>query len=372
MLKMKRPKAWQLLTSCLMVSGVALAVTSYPPATDIPFTKDLGGLKASLPLPVTDEVEKLTIPLRKVKTRILNPKKDPTIEPISISVPRSETGLRETAERLASPGRTSALRELLLKKMKKAGPSNRDSVKIDLESEDMRYFSLKALAKEMSREHHKVTVPTKDWDKDPQVWNEFRTQLSFMLSKEQLSRVSKKVRSGSDLILDDDLLPSFSKKMVGKYIIYKGPNCFHSSLSFFDQQLPRSPDINIKEEEGYHKAMINYDELWRVISNQFYEVDPRVGPLKYGDLLVFFQLPEGSSKNINFKWIRHTAIYLFGPYTFSKGSKSPNTPYSVKTVNEEWSTWQSMVQNLGLKVYRRQIPTADGKVPMQQRDDWIY
>lgn len=356
-----------------MVSSVAFAVTNYPQSGEIPFTKELGELKASLPLPVTDEVEKLSVPLRKVKIRILNPKKDSTIEPISISVPRSEKGIKETADKLGAPGKDSALAELLLKKLKKAGPTNNDSVKVELDPEDMKYFSLKALSKDLARDHHKVTVPTKDWGPDSSQWNEFRTQLSFMLSKEQMARVTKKVRSGSDLVLDDDLLPAFSKKMVGKYIVYKGPNCFHASLSFFDQQLPRSPDINIKEEEGYHRSMINYDELWRVISNQFYEVDPRIGPLKYGDLLVFFQVPEGGGgKSINFKWIRHTAVYLFGPYTFSKGSKSPNTPYSVKTVNEEWSTWQSMVQNLGLKVYRRQLPTADGKVHMHQRDDWIY
>ncbi|MFY7930980.1 MAG: hypothetical protein ACOVS5_19085 [Oligoflexus sp.] len=117
----------------LTVAISALAVTDLRPVT-VPFTQDLNLLRASLTLPVTDQMEKVTIPQRKLKIRAHNPKKDPTIEPLSINVPRSETGLRELVNRLAQKGKSKALQELLLEKMKKQGPSSKATVKIDLES----------------------------------------------------------------------------------------------------------------------------------------------------------------------------------------------------------------------------------------------
>jgi hypothetical protein len=347
-----------------------LAITDLRPVT-LPFTQDLNALRASLTLPVTDKVKKITIPSRKLKMRAYNPKKDETVEPISLNVPRSESGVTEMAKRLAADGKSDALQSLLLDRLKKLGPTTRPTVKVELQSDDFKLINFQALAEELSKEHHQVVVKAKDLAGEKNTWKEFRNQLSYILSREQLARINRKIRAGTDLVVDDDLLPPFAKKMAGKFIIYRGPNCFHAALAFFDQHLTRAPSVNVKEEEGYHRAMINYDELWRVINSEFYEVDPRNSPLKYGDLLVFFGVPPESPKHINFKWIRHTSIYLFGPYTFSKGSKSPNTPYSVKTLEEEWATWRSFTQNLGVKIYRRQLNVSSGRLPVK-RDDWIY
>jgi hypothetical protein len=365
----------RLAKACLMCClGVftlpVLAITDLRPVT-LPFTQDLNTMRASLTLPVTDHVQKITIPPKKLKTRAYNPKKDETIEPISLTVPRSESGVSELAKRLAAGDSSDQLQTLLFDRIKKQGPTSRATVKIELQSDDFKLINFQALSQELSKEHHQVTVKTKELAAEKDTWNEFRNQLSYILPRDQLARISKKVKNGVDLVLDDDLLPSFAKKMAGKFIIYRGPNCFHAALAFFDQHLTRAPSVNVKEEEGYHRAMINYDELWRVISSEFYEIDPRNTPLKYGDLMVFFGVPPESPKHINFKWIRHTAIYLFGPYTFSKGSKSPNTPYSVKTLEEEWSTWRALTQNLGVKIYRRQLNLSSGRLPVK-RDDWIY
>ncbi|RYZ53800.1 MAG: hypothetical protein EOP07_17170 [Proteobacteria bacterium] len=353
----------------LLLSVPAFAVTDYQ-ASEIPFTKELADFKASITPAVRDEVEKITIPPKKLKVRIVNPKNDQTIEPVAIQVPRSETGLKDFAEKLAAPGKSKDLANAFLAKIRKVGPSNKDSVRIELKPDDFSLLNLKALGKELQKENHVVTVDTREMASSGKQWDEMREQLGYILSKDQMSKVSKKVRAGTDLSLENDLLPPFPKRMSGKFIVYRGPNCFHASLSFFDQQMPKSPEINIKEEEGYHRSMINYDELWRVISNQFYEIDPRHSALKYGDLMVFFQVPESASKTINFKWIRHTSVYLFGPYTYSKGSKSPTTPYSVKTLAEEWNQWQSMVSSLGMRVYRRQT-NGEARLPIG-RDDWIY
>ena len=90
-------------------------------------------------------------------------------------------------------------------------------------------------------------------------------------------------------------------------------------------------------------------------------------------MVVFFNLPDdwNESMPVSYRWIRHTATYLFGPYTFSKGSKSPDTPYSVKTVGEEWATWLEYSRSLGVKVYRRNQKITKNKLP-EDLVDWIY
>lgn len=359
-----------LFASALGLSApLSVAVTDYEP-TFIPFTRELSEIKASLTPAVQDDLKKITIPMKKLRLRLNNPKKDLTIEPIALNVPRSESGLTAFTKRLAAPGKQALLTESLLKKIKKSGPSIKESLRIEFDTEDAPLLNLRALARELAKENHLVTLNAPDLIKDG-VWDELNDQLSFVLSDEQMAKIQKKVLAGGDLSLENDLLPPFPRRMAGKFIVYRGPNCFHASLSFFDQNLVKSPEVNIKEEQGYHRSMINYDELWRVISNQFYEIDPRNAALKYGDLIVYFQVPEISSKHIHFKWIRHTSVYLFGPYVYSKGSKSPNTPYSVKTLGEEWKVWQDLVpKSLGMRVYRRGMDL--GKRLPQGRDNWIY
>ena len=74
---------------------------------------------------------------------------------------------------------------------------------------------------------------------------------------------------------------------------------------------------------------------------------------------------------VNFKWIRHASTYLFNSYTFSKGSKSPNSPYIVGTLSDEWQTWKKFTKNLGIKVFRRNQNHVK-KRPPKDLVDWIY
>jgi len=198
-------------------------------------------------------------------------------------------------------------------------------------------------------------------------------QIRPFFGKSHRNKLMKKIRRGKPIKVSKHLLPNFAKKMIKKYIVYRGPNCFHAALAFHSPKLTSSSLINVKKEKGYHRAMINYDELWRAINHNFYEVKPDEQPLKYGDMLVFFDVPEDGEDThpINFKWIRHTATYLFGGYTFSKGSKSPNTPYTVRTLSEEWSTWKKFTKNLGIKVFRRAKHKVTRKPP-KELVDWIY
>ncbi len=163
-----------------------------------------------------------------------------------------------------------------------------------------------------------------------------------------------------------------SYRLVKKFLTSRGPNCFHAALAFQGPQLTRSPLINVKEEDGYHRAMINYDELWRALSLEFYEINPVHTPLKYGDVLVFLDVPKTAATGAtNFRWIRHAATYLFNGYTFSKGSKSPNTPYTVKTLEEEWQTWKRYSAQLGVRVYRRSFDAVPA-MPPKDMNEWLY
>lgn len=118
--------------------------------------------------------------------------------------------------------------------------------------------------------------------------------------------------------------------------------------------------------------MINNDELWRTLELGFYEVDARTTPLAYGDVIVFIEPPKGAQKTaISYRDVKHTATYLFGRYVFSKGSKSPNTPYTVKTLKDEWDTWVHISKNIGIKVFRRSSVHAT-TAPGQDSRDWLY
>jgi len=158
---------------------------------------------------------------------------------------------------------------------------------------------------------------------------------------------------------------------VGLHTIFKGPNCFHAALSFQSPLLASSNLINVRQEPGYHRDMINYDELWRILQLSFYEVDPAKSQLQYGDMIVFFETKGADSPSIDFKKLRHAATYLTGGYVFAKGSKSANSPYLVRTLGEEWETWTKYTDKLGAKVFRRNLKHVSNPLPADPVD-WVY
>ena len=117
--------------------------------------------------------------------------------------------------------------------------------------------------------------------------------------------------------------------------------------------------------------MINYDELWRALQSNFYEINPKETKLKYGDIIVFFDIPSSSKYEVYFRWIKHASTYLFNHYVFSKGSKSADSIYAIKTLEEEWSSWSRRTEKLAIKVFRRglrHVKTA----PPRKLEDWIF
>ena len=350
----------------------AFAATIASPST-LPFQFELEVFRSSLILPVSAKSEQIAMSDRTIKIRAKKAKQKDSIEPLQLVMGTKDDEITLMANRLAKPGKVSALSSYFYQGLRTAPPikpgSNTRTVLIDKEGYDL--IEPSAYAALFARTHHNLLVDGLALKNQSSLRQEFAEQLKPYINEIDLTKIMARVQAGAAIAVDKFLLPEFARNMVKRYIVYRGPNCFHAALAFQSPMFTRSSLVNIKEEEGYHRAMINYDELWRAINSNFYEVDPAKMPLKYGDMLVFFDVPKNLPASIDYRWIRHASTYLFSGYTFSKGSKSPNTPYAVRTLAEEWTTWQKYSKNLGVKVYRRSSTSVTDPIKMNLTD-WVY
>lgn len=360
----------------LATAEVGLAVTQYKSVRK-PFLFDITTFTTKLNLPVIEQLEVVKMSKKQMTTRIEKSATDETIEPLTIILNENEANITSVSEKLAPSGKVNDLAAFFKEKLKTSEPvkkgSSAKTVEIDKKGLDL--IDTDAFADLYSKTHHNLILNSKELKKDSAAKAELMKQLIPFLKKKERDKILSKINQGETIEISKELLPDFPRKMVGKYIVQRGPNCFHAALAFHGSELTSSSLINVKSETGYHRAMINYDELWRVLNQNFYEVDPDTAPLKYGDMMVFFDVPNDAAEDLNravdFKWIRHTATYLFSGYTFSKGSKSPNTPYTVRTLADEWHTWKRYTKNLGIKVFRRSSTSVRPNPPMDLVD-WVY
>lgn len=358
----------------LGVSGSAAAVVDFD-VKDFGFVTDPSELKASMVLPLTDHVEPVVNTSQNILARAKRSGADPRIEALQIKIPANTKELVYFVKKHAKAQKTSELYDYLAEKLfqTKSPIASDNTKKVAIDAEGIAFFNQSSLAAIFEKPHHNIQIDAKSLKDDRKNMNSLMSQIQDFLPPSQRNLIAKKLSAGDNLSLDQDLLPEFAKRMVKTFLAYKGPNCFHAALAFHGEALTRSQYVNVKREEGYHSAMINYDELWRAIKAYFYEVNVSSSPLKYGDMIVFFELPKDadSQAGVNYRWIRHATTYLLGNYTFSKGSKSPDTPYTVKTLEDEWKTWQGYSQNLGVKVFRRSTKSAK-KIPPIDLVDWVY
>jgi hypothetical protein len=295
---------------------------------------------------------------------------DPTIEALYVQMPKVGYGLEAVAEKWAESEKYDKLLALIKQKARHAGD------KILVDQEMFKLMDKDAFAKNFKALHHQLTLETLGLDQAKR--EQFRSQLRYFFPKSELATITDKLLSSQRIDVESELLPSFARKMVRKYIVHKGPNCFHAAMAFQSHKFTRNHYFPVKRNDGYHSAMINYDELWQMLSTNFYDVTTTsFTDLKYGDVVIFFEVPKevtrnGSSpKEPEFRWIRHALTYLTNGYTFSKGSKSPNTPYSIKKLRDEWFQWKSYTKNMRAKVYRLNAKQSRHKIP-QSLTDWIY
>lgn len=337
----------------------------------IPWLKYAPELRPGLILPVEDSLNEVVIPLQKLKRRIAYGG-ERAIEPVYLYIRPDQNSIKNAALKYAKKNtydETILALSKLIKLNRKEHVSPGEKIKIKIDAKLLRLLEEKELRQRFRFLHHKLSLNSGKLSKEAEF--QLMYELEPFFSEAELERIIKNIRDRQDLLVDQQLLPLFPRKVVRKFVVYQGPNCFHAALAFHDQVLTRSSYFNVTEEEGYHRAMINYDELWRALNSYFYVVDYRADSLRYGDLLVFFDLPEEDDEAISFRWIRHTASYLFNGYTFSKGSKSADTPYTVKTLSEEWKTWSRITKTLGVKIFRRSTKHVRNRPP-KDLVDWIY
>ncbi len=361
------------LVILLGVYQAAPAVTLYQPLNPAEFVRNPNQLRGSLSIPYKDTVELLKIPYDNMKIRVEKGTEDGEIEPLKLYVPNDPRRLRFMAESLANGKAVDVLEERFAAESKKSSLKDESKSKITISRADFTLMDPDKIATVLGKPHHNVTVDGFELYRDKPTRLTLMRQISAFFNQAQRNTLAAKLKRGEKISLEKDILPDFARSVIRTFPVFRGPNCFHASLSFHGSRFANSDFYNIKQEIGYNAAMINYDELWRTLSSNFYEVDPKKHQLEYGDIIIFMDIPTNLTENsmVDYRWIRHAATYLFGPFTFSKGSKSPSTPYSIKTITEEWQTWTAYATSLGVKVFRKSHKSIS-KTPPFDLTDWIY
>lgn len=338
----------------------------------IQYTQDLSSFRSKLPLQISAVERLIALPDDDVKKRLSDYKKDPVIEPLQLTTSADDEKILELAGRVARPGRKLAIANFLRENFESGEEIPGTNLRsVTLTDAAFQWISRGSVDDLFAKEHYELTVRVDNLKKNSALQSSFLAQLDPYLTKLQLTDVRTKIAGGKNLLVDRDLLPPFAKRMIRHHTIFRGPNCFHAALSFQSPLFPKSSLVNVREEPGYHRSMINYDEMWRTAQLEFYEIDPVKTDIKYGDMILFFDAPKESRSSVDFKTLRHASTYLFGGYVFAKGSKSANSPYIVRPLADEWSTWVKYTDNLGVKVFRRNLKHVE-KASIWDPNDWLY
>ena len=307
-----------------------------------------------------------------MKARLEKITTDNRIEPVQLTVSNDDEKILALVEKIAQPQSKLVVANYLKQNFPTSESIPGTSLRlVNLNQSIIDQLKPDAFDALFTKKHNVVSIPGSLLQNDPAVREDLLKQVEPFLGKSELSSLRSKIKAGDSIRIDKELLPRFARKRVGRHTIYKGPNCFHAALAFQSDALASSSLVNVRQEPGYHRNMVNYDELWRVLQLAFYEIDPTKSPMQYGDMIVFFDIADKKPGPIDFKTLRHAATYLVGGYVFAKGSKSANSPYIVGTLGDEWDTWTRYTKKLGVKVFRRNLKHVT-KGPLVDPLDWVY
>lgn len=365
-----------ILTACWSMHAVAVTpLTKERPVRSkkyVTYVQKIEQLQSQLPLEIAAVERTLAIPDEDLKTRMFNPKKNSLIEPLQLTVSPVDEKILALAAKISKPGKKLALAHYLRENLSQgeAVPGT-DLRLVSVTPATMDMINRDELDQMFAKDHFELSISTKGLQKNASLRGKLVSQLSPYLTQSQINAVRKKISKGETLNVDSDLLPKFAKDMIKRHTIFKGPNCFHAALSFQSPLLSNSPKVNVREEPGYSRDMLNYDELWRAVQLDFYEVNPAKVELKYGDMILFFDTPKSPKTTVDFRTLRHAATYLVGGYAFAKGSKSANSPYIIRPLADEWSTWTRYTENLGVKVFRRNLKHVKNAA-LWDPQDWMH
>ncbi len=338
----------------------------------ITYIQDISLFHSSLPLQISSVERLIALSDDDLLKRLSGFAKDNRIEPIQLTASADDEKILDLAGRISKPGRKLAVANYLRENFEKGEEVPGTNLRLVSISEPVFQWMDKSKIDELfAKEHFELTVRSADLKRNRTMQTNFLTQLTPYLTTAQIQGIRGKIAAAKNLIVDQDLLPDFARRMIRHHTVFKGPNCFHAALSFQSPLISKSSLVNVREEPGYHRSMINYDEMWRAAQLDFYEVDPAKTEIKYGDMILFFDAPKVAQASVDFKTLRHAATYLFGGYVFAKGSKSANSPYIIRPLADEWSTWAKYTDNLGVKVFRRNLKHVN-KAATWDPVDWLY
>lgn len=354
----------RLILGIFAFQGTAAATLMEPPA--LGWTLNESDLRSALDVPLAVKVKAVSPTWDQILMRIYLSQNDPTVEKVGLFF--QENNSKQLGTRILKIAKRGS-EETLLQKM---------TTRVVLDSESKRFTSEiskdllpfidpKKVQDYFSARHYQLTIPPFKSELELKSIYRLIQQTDGFLSTKKRLALRKKAKQGLPINVEEDLLPEFAKKFVKQFNIVKGPNCFHAALSFQGERVSRLPFVNAKREEGYDPSMINHDELWTTLQNAFYEVNPVKSELKYGDILVFSELDKNrADAPFDFRRVKHASTYLFGGYMFSKGSKSANSPYTIKPLSQEWAQWQKDTKILGVKVFRRAFKNVRDIRPVVQ------
>lgn len=315
----------------------------------------LEDLNYSLNIPTLVQKGTVTLSQKILSKRLHLSKKIPEVEPIYLFVKKNKSNIKNWIKFVGQPKHLSKIEKIILRKIKANKYSSMgDHLKIIIDLKLIKYLDKKKLANQFKKKHNQIFIENRFLKYNKKHLKAFLRQISPYHSQGHLKKIKSKIFQNDYLDFSRYILPTFAKKNLKKFTPFKGPNCFHAALSFHSEDYGKSKKFNIKKERNHHNMMINYDELYRILYLDFRELNPKKHDLKFGDIIVFFDKEPATRRDeLYFKWMKHTLVYLFNDFTFSKGSKSANTPYTIKTLKQEWNTWKRLTRNMKLKVFRR-------------------
>jgi hypothetical protein len=336
------------------------------------FQFEITNFRSELNLPLMVRNRTISIPEKVALQRLERYQKDERVEPIQLTVEGREDKIIELSAKIAAKNQKINLANYLKNNFVHGEEIPGTELRlVTLDRDAYRLLDRSAFDMLFQKNHQEVLISSRALNQSKVLRQALMNELLPFFDPKEISDVRKKIANNQNLSIDRDLLPKFARERVATHSIFRGPNCFHAALSFQGAELAESDRINVRQEPGYHRDMINYDELWRILQLSFYEINPEQTSIQYGDMIVFFETKTPQYGALDFKTLRHAATYLFGGYVFSKGSKSANSPYVVRTLAVEWETWTKYTEKLGVKVFRRNLKHVKTAPPMDPVD-WVY
>lgn len=329
----------------------------------ISWTKSRKDLHSSLVVPYKKSTIYVEPTFRQILTRIETFEINKTIDPVGFFFKEKQpSNLLERVSVVAKVGMEPSLAAVIGQRII---PADDEKFFASIKKEDLELLDKVKLKAFYRAPHLRVMLDGNQLNKSNSDFQALLDQTEGYLTYKQRLKLRDRIKRGEYIDIDVDLLPAFAKKRVKTFNIVRGPNCFQTALAFQGEKFASLPFVNPIREQGYDDAMINYDELWTALGNSFYEVNPRRSELKYGDIIVFSDvsgLPPTSP--LDYRMIKHASTYLFGGLVFSKGSKSANSPYTIKHLDDEWKTWQKFSKELAVKVFRRAFKSVRSVPPV--------